>query len=266
MQFLQHGGLTLAYRLDGRVDGPPIIFVNSLGSDYRIWDAVTVHLADDYYCIRYDKRGHGLSDSPPAPYRIDEHSADLAGLLDALDVPQAVVIGISVGGLIAMDFTLRHTQRVSALVLCDTVARLGTAELWQTRIDDLRERGVATMASEILPRWFAPGFAEAHPAEYHGYLNMLARMPLEGYIGTCAALRDADLRESVPGITARTLVLCGAQDEATPPDEVQTVADAIPQARFELIEGAGHLPCIEAPEAFSQAIAGFLQGDRHEQA
>lgn len=259
MKFVSVSGITLHYARDGLEAGVPLVFLNSLGGDLRIWDKLIPHFAGRFSIIRHDKRGHGLSDCPPGPYTIRDHANDLAGLLEHLQVKQAIVVGISVGGMIALDYAINHAQTVRALILCDTAAKIGTAEFWNERIAGIQENGLDGMAETILGRWFAPTFSARHPAEYQGYYNMLTRMPVAGYIATCQALRDADLRQLVGTIKAKTLVLCGSEDLATPPQLGRELAETLPEARFELIEKAAHHPCIEQPEAMAAKIDRFLQ-------
>lgn len=263
MKFITAGGLTLHVALNrersGPEAGPPLVFINSLGTDLRIWDDVLSHLDGELPIIRYDKRGHGLSDAPAGPYTIRQHTGDLEALLEYLECSEVIVVGISVGGMIALDYAVRNPDALAALVLCDTAAKIGTAEGWNQRIRSVQEHGLPEMAEVILARWFAPSFAQERPADYRGYCNMLARTSTEGYVATCAALRDADLRESVSAIQAKTLVLCGAEDPSTPPATVQRLAGRLPNAQFDVIPGAAHLPCSEQPEATAARINRFLQ-------
>ena len=263
MKFATVKGITLHYTLEGLKDGVPLVFINSLGTDLRLWDKLIPHFAEHFPIIRYDKRGHGLSDCPPGPYSIRDHSDDLAGLLDHLRVKDVIPVGISVGGMIALDYTINHPQSVKALVLCDTAAKIGAAEFWDERIAAIRKSGLEDMADTILGRWFAPAFSKQYPADYKGYYNMLTRTPVEGYTATCQALGDADLRESIGNITAKTLVLCGVEDLATPPDVGRELAAALPGGRFEPIEQAAHLPCVEQPEKMAKTIERFLQENGH---
>jgi len=255
--------LTLHYRIEGDARNPPLVFINSLGTDLRLWDEVAAKFVDRYRLIHYDKRGHGLSDAPTGPYSIRDYAHDLAGLLDHLKVETGILVGISVGGMIAMDYTLQYPERVKALVLCDTAPRIGAVESWNDRIQVVRQQGLAALAETLTGRWFAPVFASRHPAKYRGYLNMLARMPLEGYVATCAALRDADLREQAKAITAPSLVLCGSEDASTPPSLVLQFAVSLPNAHFEIIEEAAHLPCVEQPEAVAAAMDRFFRDGKH---
>lgn len=235
-----------------------MVFINALGTDLRIWDGVVPHLTDHYPVLRFDKRGHGLSDCPSAPYTIREFAIDLLGLLDQLDISQATFVGISVGGMIALDIVGTWPERVHSLVLCDTAPVIGTAELWNDRINRLREHGMPSMAETILARWFAPAFKGKSHATYQGYYNMLTRMPVEGYTGTCEAIRDADLTETVKTIETQTLILCGSEDAATPPDLVQRLAELMPNAEFQEIPDAGHSICIEQPDFVAEQIKRFL--------
>jgi 3-oxoadipate enol-lactonase len=258
MDFMLRNGLTTHYALEGTEEGIPLVFTNALGTDLRIWDGVVPHLMDRHPVLRFDKRGHGLSDCPPAPYTIHDFSTDLLRLLDQLDFSQAIFVGISVGGMIALDFAASWPERVHSMVLCDTAPVIGTTDLWNDRINKLREHGMEFMAEAILARWFAPGFKDRSPAAYQGYYNMLTRMPMEGYTGTCEAIRDADLTEATRTIGAHTLILCGTEDVSTPPDIVRGLVALMPNAEYQEIPGAGHSTCIEQPDAVAKQIERFL--------
>jgi len=243
----------------GPEDAPVMVLANSLGSDLRIWDRVVAQLAGQFRFLRYDKRGHGLSETTPAPYLMDDHIGDLIGLLDALDIKEAIVGGVSVGGMIAQGLAARQPKRVRGLVLCDTAHRIGDEALWDQRIRAIQEGGIAALADAILERWFTADFRKHRADELALWRHMLVRTPVDGYTGTCAAIRDTDLGPETAKIDVPTLVVCGAEDGATPPDLVREMAALIPKARFNLIESAAHLPCIETPEILSGMIAGFVE-------
>lgn len=258
MSFINANGHAVYYRREGKLDGIPLVFINSLGCDIRIWDDVVPTFVNRFQVIRYDKRGHGLSDTPPGPM-ISDHAEDLAGLFAQLKINTAVIIGISVGGMIAQSFAAQYPDKVRLLVLCDTGLTIGTPEGWNQRIAGVRTGGMVSMADTILQRWFVPDFARMRPADYRGYLNMLIRMPVDGYIATCEAIRDANLTENARKIEARTLVMGGDQDVATPPDLLGELAATLAHARIEMIPGAAHLPCIEQPGGMAANIDWFLQ-------
>ncbi len=252
------GGVTLHARSDGPEGGPVLVLSNSLGTDLRIWDALLPLLPPEVRVIRYDKRGHGLSDCPDGTWGMQDHIADLEGLLDSLGVAGAAICGISVGGLIAQGLAVRRPDLVGRLILCDTAARIGTAESWADRIAAIEQGGIAAMAGAILERWFSAGFRESDPT-FPLWRNMLLTSPQAGYLKTCQAIRDSDFTEQTRGLSLPALALCGADDGSTPPDLVRATASLIEGCRFELIEDAGHLPCIEQPAVFATLLTAFLK-------
>lgn len=263
MAFTRINSRVLHWSAAGRHEGPVVVFINSLGSDFRIWAGVVEQLAPHYRIVLYDKTGHGLSDVSSDCTTIDAHVDDLMGLLDALKIDQCAVVGLSVGGMIAQRFAVRKPARVKTLVLCDTAAKIGTHESWTSRIEAVQTSGLASIADAVLERWFTAEFCSMRPAELSGWRNMLVRTPAEGYIATCKALRDADLRSDACRISAPTLCLVGDEDGATPPDLVRGTAALIPNARFEVIAGAGHLPCIEKPVQLGNLIVEHLKETGH---
>ncbi|QFI68618.1 3-oxoadipate enol-lactonase [Sinorhizobium alkalisoli] len=259
MQFARINDNTFHYRLIGAVtDKPVIVFVNALGTDLRIWRDIVIGLAGAHTMLLYDKRGHGLSDIGQVPYSIEELATDLAGLLDRLGVRQAIVCGLSVGGLIAQALYQRRPDLVRALVLSNTAHKIGTAEMWDERIAAVEKKGLAAIADGVLERWFTPAFRRPENAAFAGYRNMLVRQPVAGYVGTCAAIRDADYTDAAAKIAVPVLCIAGDQDGSTPPDLVRSTARLVPGARFEIIRDAGHIPCIEQPAALLAVLRGFL--------
>ncbi|WP_414473603.1 3-oxoadipate enol-lactonase [Microvirga sp. M2] len=259
MAFVRANGIVLHHQVTGRPDAPALVFNNSLGSDFRTWQTVAPHFADRFRVVLYDKRGHGLSDAPPAPYTMDDHTDDLLALLDHLEIGSAALVGLSVGGMIAQRAAVRVPGRVRALVLCCTAAKIGAPELWAERIAAVEKGGIEPIADTVLQRWFTPDFHTNRRDEVAGWRNMLVRIPAHGYAGTCAAIRDADLTADAGRIDVPTLCIAGDQDGSTPADVVRNTASLIPGARFELIEGCGHIPCIEKPAALTQLIQSHLQ-------
>jgi 3-oxoadipate enol-lactonase len=247
------------YVLTGAKDKPALLFANSLGSDLHIWDDVADLLGGHFRIVCYDKRGHGLSEAPAPPYTINDLSQDVLGLLDALKIEQAVVCGISVGGLIAQALALSHPERVRGLVLSDTGARIGSVESWEQRIATVRADGLGSLGAPTMERWFSRQFRERHEAAIRGYSTMLLKTAPDGYIGTCCALRDADFHATGAQIKSPTLVLCGSEDIATPPELGGELASLIAGAEFSLVEGSGHLPCIEKPLPMTERMLKFFR-------
>ena len=263
MPFARVNGIVVHHDVSGSKDKPPLVLINSLGTDLRIWEPVAVRLADRYRIVRYDKRGHGLSEEPEPPYALTDHVADLAALLDHLGIERAAIVGLSVGGLIAQGLAALHPERVAALVLSDTAHKIGTREGWDDRIDLVSRKGLAAIADDVMPRWFTPAFRRPDNPEYVGFRTMFLRSPVAGYVGTCASLRDADLTESTRALAVPTLCIVGDQDGSTPPDLVRSLASLIRNAEFRIVPGAGHIPGVEKPDAVAALISGFLHGAKY---
>lgn len=259
MRFARVNGVVIHHEVRGTVGKPVLVFSNSLGTDFRIWDAVVAQLEADYRIVLYDKRGHGLSEATPQPYALADHVDDLAALLDHLDISGATIIGLSVGGMIAQGLATWHPHLVSRLVLCDTAHKIGNDDLWNNRIEAVNTKGIAAISDGILERWFTPAFRSPENADFTGYTAMLTRTTIDGYAGTGFALRDADLTATTATLKLPTLCIVGDHDGSTPPDLVRTLAGLIEGARFEIVKDAGHLPCIEQPEKTAALIADFLR-------
>lgn len=261
MQFATLNGITLHYRTAGDLRRQPtIVFANSLGTDFRIWDDVVAELSGDFAMLLYDTRGHGLSDVGRTPYTIDDHVADLTALLDHVGARHATICGLSAGGQIAMGLAAGRPDLVQALILCDTAHKIGDRAFWNERIAAIEQAGIASMADAIVARWFAPTFAAEHPAVFAGCRAMLCRQPADGYVANAAAVRDCDLTAAAARIACPTHCFVGEHDQSTSPAIVRSLADLIPGAGYTVIPGAGHLPCIERPAALAEHIRTFVAG------
>ncbi|RWM33790.1 3-oxoadipate enol-lactonase [Mesorhizobium sp.] len=259
MPFVSIGGVTLHHRyIEATGISRPIIFINSLGTDFRIWDDIVARLAGEMPMLVYDKRGHGLSDIGGGVRSIDDHVDDLSALIDHFGFGKVMLCGLSVGGMVAQGLYARRPELVEALILSDTAHRIGSAESWNTRIATIERDGIEAIADGVLKVWFTPDFHANRAADLAGCRNMLTRQALPGYIGTCMAVRDADFTDSARRIAVPTLCIVGDQDGSTPPDLVRALADLIPGARFEVIRGAGHICCIEQPDALVALIRDFV--------
>ena len=248
------------YRQDGPLDGPPLLMINSLGADLSMWEPQVPALAERFRMIRYDARGHGRSPVPPGRYALADLGRDALELLDRLGLARVHVCGLSLGGMTAMWLAAHAPERVDRLVLCCTSALLGPPEGWAERARLVRAEGTAAVANAVVARWVTPGFAAAHPGTLGRLRDMVAATPAIGYAGSCAAIEEMDLRGDLPGITAPTLVIAGADDPATPPPHGAAIAAAIPGARLELLPDAAHLATYEQAGAANQLILEALDG------
>src|SRR3569623_3503997 len=212
MQFARLNGVNLHYQLIGSpASRPLLVCANSLGTDFRIWRDVIVRLAGDYAILTYDMRGHGLSDVGHTPYSMQLLTDDLAALLEHIGAGPAIVCGVSIGGMVAQDLGARRPDLVRALILCDTTARMGDTTSWTARITAIETDGIESIADAIMERRFTPAFRRSRQ-EFPGNRNLLVRQPMDGYIASCAALREADLSDQTSRIAVPSICIVGEQD------------------------------------------------------
>ena len=259
MTFATINSIAMHYRVEGNRNGPALVFSNSLGTDFRIWDEMVARLAGDFTVLRYDTRGHGLTDAPDGPYAMETLADDLAALIDHVGLADPLVVGLSIGGMIAQSLNQRHAGLAKGFVLMDTAHKIGTEEMWNGRIADVEKGGIVALADSIMQRWFTPGYRSPDNADFCGYTNMLVRTPSAGYLGCSCALRDADYTEETATLDRPTLCIVGDQDGSTSPELVRQLAGLIAGARFEIVKDAGHLPCIEQPEMTARLVGDFAR-------
>ena len=252
------GHITLNVREEGTPSGQPVVFSNSLGTSLELWDDVVARLPENLRVIRYDMRGHGASDVPPAPYSMGALIRDAEMLLDRLEVRDCLFVGLSIGGMIGQGLATKRLDQIRALVLSNTAPKMGTKEMWGDRIATLEADGLDAMADAIMERWFSRGFTDRAP-----WRKMLTDTPQDGYAGACAAIAGTDFFTQTAALTLPALVIAGSEDGASPPDMVRELAELMRGARFELIRRAGHLPCVEQPDVFAEHLTSFLRDIGH---
>ena len=253
-------GIDIAYRLDGPQAAPLVTLSNSLASTMAMWDAQVPALTPDWRVLRYDTRGHGGTSAPPAPYRMETLAADLIGLWDALGVARSAFVGLSLGGMIGQAIGIDHAHRVSALVLCDTLARWpqGAGTIWDGRIRVVQTQGVKALVDGTIERWFTADFRASGSPEIARIGAMIGATPAPGYAGCSYAIKGIDFLDRLKAISVPTLVMVGADDPATPPSAAREIQQKIPGAKLVVIENAAHLANVEQPKAFNRALRNFL--------
>jgi 3-oxoadipate enol-lactonase len=261
MQIVDFGDVQINYREDGDPKGAPVVFANSLGTDYRLWDQILPLLPPGLRLIRYDKRGHGLSSCPIAPYSMGALVSDAERLLDHLNVRDCLFVGLSIGGMIAQGLAVKRVDQIRAMVLSNTGAKIGTAEMWADRIAAVNAGGIEALADSILERWFSKTFRATD--ELTAWRNMLTRQPVDGYTGCSAAISGTDFYTTTASLTLPTLGIAGSEDGSTPPDLVRETVDLVKGSKFHLIRGAGHLPCVENPQEYAQVLTNFIKETGH---
>ena len=257
MPFVEVGDSRIHYGLEGSTTSAVLAFSNSLGTDYSMWDPQTQVLRKKWQLLRYDTRGHGQTSVTPGPYSIERLGKDVLGLLDSLHLGRVHFCGLSMGGMIGMWLGVNAPERLNKLVLCNTAAKIGTAESWNTRIAAVRKDGMKPVAAAVIERWFTPAFRAKNPATVGRAQHVLEQANSEGYAACCAAVRDFDFRGKLDLIRVPTLAIAGSQDPATTPADLHVLADAIPGARYAEL-AASHLSNIEDSDRFTAEVSAFL--------
>lgn len=257
MSYMNNDGARLYYEIEGRDDAPLLVLSNSLGTTLDMWAPQMPALLRHFRVLRHDARGHGRSDLTPGPYSIAQLGADVLALMDQLGMERAHFCGLSMGGMIGMWLGTHHAHRLNRLVLCNTAARIGSPDTWNSRIAKVDAEGMASIADTVLDRWFTAGFRQRAPEQVAAVRDMLLNTAPAGYSANCAAVRDMDQRAEIASIAVPTLVIAGTHDGSTPAAEGRAVADAIPGARYVELDAA-HLSNWEQSEQFTQALLGFL--------
>jgi 3-oxoadipate enol-lactonase len=245
--------LRLNVGLFGPEEAPPVILIHGLGLDLRLWEGLLPALARNRV-LALDLRGHGLSDTPPAPYALGGLIRDVERLADHFNLRDAVVVGQGEGGLIAQGLAVKRLDMVRGLVLTGTATRLGNPDLWAARIARHREHGPdidMDLAALLGPRWKALTTADPVRA-------MLEDTRPAGWRGVAAAMATADLYQTTATLTLPTLVLAGGEDRKVPPDMQRETADLIAGAEFRLLPGAPHLAMLSDPARFGELLQDFL--------
>lgn len=254
-------GLDLRYALDGPEGAPVVAFSNSLGATLEMWDALLPVLAGRYRTLRYDTRGHGGSESRDTPIGIADLAGDLTGLLDALGIGRAHLVGLSLGGMTVQSIASADPGRPLSITLMATAACLPTAQSWDARAETVRARGMGAIVEGTLARWFTPGLSERAPDTVTAVRERFLACDPVGYAVCCGAIGRMDLRAALSAITAPALVIAGRDDPSTPPAMAEAICAGIPHAELVVLPRAAHLLAVERPEAAGSHLRAFL--DRH---
>jgi len=257
MAIAQVDDIKLHYQTDGDPARPCVVLSNSLGTDLSMWDLQAAALAEEFFVLRYDTRGHGGSGNGNGPVGIERLGRDVVGLLAHAGIERAHFCGISMGGLTGQWLAIHEPQWIGKLVLANTAARIGEPAGWIARAALVRREGMDGVADGAAGRWFTEGFIQREPALVRHMIDHLRGQDPEGYAACCDALAQANLRADVSAIASPTLVIAGSQDPVTTVADAQWLAGQMPNARVAVL-AASHLSNIEAADDFTQELRRFF--------
>lgn len=260
MARVEADGLAFNVRVDGPEGAPWIVLSNSLGSTLAMWDDQIDLLTRKYRVLRYDHRGHGGTDVAEGPVTWDQLTDDVVALMDAHGIGQADYMGLSMGLMTGMGLGIRHGDRFGKMVLADGRADAPPAyrAMWDARIAAIEAGGLEAIADAAMEMWLAPDWRAANPERTAALRAMLVATPEAGYVACCRCIRGLDYLKDAGRIGNEVLCVTGSADQGALPEVVQTIAAAIPGARYAEIEGSHHIANIDGRDAFNAVVAEFL--------
>ncbi|MBI3988282.1 MAG: alpha/beta fold hydrolase [candidate division NC10 bacterium] len=261
MPYTKVNGVRLYYEIAG--EGTPLVMAHGLSLDHAMWEPQVAAFSDRYQTITYDNRGHGLSEAPPQGYSIEVFAEDLYGLLRFLGVERVSLMGLSMGGRIALRFVLSHPEMVRALILVDAQSQAPSPEQMSAfaKVAELAEAGKMREAVDHLYGLpFMSGLSEKRPEWVKRHKAKLVRWSPVGLAwSTRAIMRMASLTDRLQEIRVPTLAIVGERDTAYIPF-AERYQRTIPQCKKVVIPGATHMTNLEEPELFNTVLQNFLEG------
>jgi pimeloyl-ACP methyl ester carboxylesterase len=241
-------------------DGPAVVFVHGLGATSSVWHAQRMVLSRNFRIITFDLSGSGRSDKSKREYSVDAWAEEMAGLLDRLDVPAAVVVGHSMGTLVGQRFAARFPDSTLALVLAGALTELPepAREVYRQRAALVEREGIASVADVILAGALTPATRESNPALAGLFRDMVLSNDPACYAGQCRALVAGSARADQLRIACPTLLLVGDQDTLAPLAVQQQIAATIAGSRLRIVPGTAHMTMLERPELFNAHLLEFL--------
>jgi 3-oxoadipate enol-lactonase len=254
------------YDIAGPDNGEVVCFTHSLASDGGMWaEQLPPVLTAGYRVLRLDMRGHGGSDAMAGDYTMEQLADDLATSLDFLGIARVKLIGLSIGGMLGQAFAIKHGDRLSSAMLCDTAPQspAGAREMWAPRIAAVKKASsVAPLADATMERWFTDAYKPRNPGRWKQIHATIGGTTAAGFLGCAAAILNFDFVPKLPSVRVPTLVVCGADDQGTPPAGNRRIAELVPHARYEQIANARHFPNVEQHAAFNRIMIDWLKSPR----
>jgi 3-oxoadipate enol-lactonase len=257
---IKANGIQVNYELSGKEGAPQVVLSHSLGCNLHMWDPQMKALDAHFRVLRFDTRGHGGSDAPEGAYTMEQLGEDAIGLLDALGIDRCHWVGLSMGGMIGQCLALNHAHRLQSLALCDTgpIVPEEAQPIWQERIDSAREKGLDVHLKPTMQRWFTSGYLSQNPPGVALITKQFLATPVAGYIGCIEAIRRLNYLDRLPEIKKPTLIIVGEDDQGTPVTAAEAMRERIAGSKMVVLPSSAHLSNVEQPEAFTNALLGFL--------
>src|SRR2546425_8778591 len=254
-------GIRMHYALEGPAGAPVVTLSHSLAARLEMWEPQVKALAGRWRVLRYDTRGHGGSDAPAGPYTLDQLAEDARALLGALGIPTTHWVGLSMGGMIGQTLALKAPELFSSLVLCDTSSRIPpeAKPMWDDRVHTAETKGMEPLVEGTLARWLTTPSRERGGEVVERVRGMIRSTNPLGYIGCCQAISSLNLTDRIGVIKSPTLIIVGEEDQGTPVAASRVMNEQIKGSRLVILKSAAHLSNMEQPEAFTQALVGFLK-------
>jgi 3-oxoadipate enol-lactonase len=261
MRLIPVNNATLNVKIQG--SGPAVMLVHGFPFDHRMWLSLSDHLSTKYRVITPDLRGFGMSTTTEGVVTMQQMADDLYAVLHALDIREPIVLcGLSMGGYVALQFVKKYADRLRGLILCDTRTGADPPEVKKNRnllADSITEEARVALAEGMIPKLFSRRSLDENASS----IDFVRRMVMQqSPTGIAAASRGMALREDttdlLPSLACPSLVIVGAEDVPSPPDEMRSMADKLPGAQFIQLEDAGHMTPLEKPDVFNSAVETFL--------
>ena len=248
--------IKLNYKKVGNNKDQILLFIHPLGADHSVFNKVMVGLSRDYTCYSVDIRGHGKSPVIEPPYSIESMAADISSTF-VFDKP-VNVMGVSIGGMIAMSLAIKKLIPIKKLILSDTGHVIGNYQLWQERIDLVNSGGLEKIVDMAIERWFPEKFRTEFPELMDECKRIQLKTSVKGYVAACQAIQSANLTDEVFKIENDTLVINGSKDISTPPELGRQLKDLITNGTFRELDGIGHVPPLQDPNLTIKILREFL--------
>ena len=245
----------------GRSDQPPVLLMHSLATHGAMWSAQIPFWARSFRLLVPDLPGHGSTPADRSLHRFDDYATSMLRLLDSMGIEKTTLVGLSLGGMIAMALALRRPDRVSSIVLAHTFARVAapTIPVWQQRRQEVESQGMESQVAPTLERWFTPEFRASAPLTVEWIAAMIRATQPAGFDAVAESIQHLDYLEQLAAIQHPTLVVAGSEDQGATPQIAQEMCSRLPKGRLLILPDAGHLGCVDQPVAFTERVGEFLK-------